>query len=137
MVSGTPNSATQVTRKASMQEAADKSFSGTASSHLVVLSMMVNMYRKPSFRSRERTHQVHVNMGESPCRDGYGLNRGPRLLARLSPLAGHTVPAPGRDISLHPRPNITGRKENFRSPNPGVSDTVDSLEDLPPILLRD
>ncbi len=33
--------------------------------------------------------------------------------------------------------NIPGRKEPFRSPNPGVSDTMDSLEDLPPILLWD
>jgi hypothetical protein len=43
MVSRTPNRATQEARKASTQEATDMSFSSTASSHLVVLSMMVKI----------------------------------------------------------------------------------------------
>jgi hypothetical protein len=42
-VSGTPKRATQADRKASMQEAVAIFLRGMASSHLVVLSMMVKM----------------------------------------------------------------------------------------------
>jgi hypothetical protein len=42
-VSGTPKQDTQEARKASMHEAVEMSFKGMASSHLVVLSMMVKM----------------------------------------------------------------------------------------------
>jgi hypothetical protein len=46
--SGTPKRATHVARNASMQEAADISFRGVASNHLVVRSMMVKMNSHPS-----------------------------------------------------------------------------------------
>jgi hypothetical protein len=47
-VSGTPKRATQEDRKALMQEAAEVSFRGVASNHLVVLSMTVKRYSRPS-----------------------------------------------------------------------------------------
>ena len=42
-VAGTPNLDTQSEKKAEVQVAADMSFRGTASSHLVVQSIMVKM----------------------------------------------------------------------------------------------
>jgi hypothetical protein len=47
-VSGTPKRATHEDKKALMQEAAEASLRGVASNHLVVLSITVKRYRKPS-----------------------------------------------------------------------------------------
>ena len=47
-VSGTPNLAIQTEKRAWAQSAADVAVSGTASIHLVVLSIMVMMWVKPS-----------------------------------------------------------------------------------------
>jgi hypothetical protein len=58
-VSGTPKRATQEDKKALMQEAAEASLRGVASNHLVVLSITVKRYSKPSW---QRSHQIHVDM---------------------------------------------------------------------------
>jgi hypothetical protein len=47
MHSGTPNLATHVAMKVSAQDVAEVSLSGTASNHLVDLSIMVKMWLKP------------------------------------------------------------------------------------------
>jgi hypothetical protein len=47
-VSGTPNLATQLNRKASPQEAAEMSLRGTASNQREVRSTIVRRYRNPS-----------------------------------------------------------------------------------------
>ena len=47
MVSGRPNLEIHVSMRAVTQESVEASVIGTASGHLVDLSMMVKMYRKP------------------------------------------------------------------------------------------
>jgi hypothetical protein len=47
-ISGMPKRATHVVRNAPVQEAAEISFSGVASNHLVVRSMTVKIYSQPS-----------------------------------------------------------------------------------------
>jgi hypothetical protein len=53
-------------------------------------------------RCWQRTHQIHMHMAEPPLRDGYGLDRGPRLFGNLCTLAGHSVSGPGSHICLVP-----------------------------------
>jgi hypothetical protein len=65
-----------------------------------------------------------------------GLKRGPRLFSNLSSLTRLALPAPGCNVRLHSNPNEPGCNHTPRSPDPWVGHSVNSLENLPPILLR-
>ncbi len=66
-----------------------------------------------------------------------GLKKSPRLLSNLGPLARLALPAPGRNVCLHPQPDEPRCNHTPGSPDPWMGHAVNSLENLPPILFRD
>ncbi len=94
MHSGTPNLATHVATKVSAHDVAEVSLSGTASNHLVDLSIIVKMWLKPPRRNRKGPHKVYVHVSEAAAGNRDRLRRGGRLRSNLAAVAALALPAP-------------------------------------------
>ena len=121
MMAGTPNREIHPATKASAQSVAVVEVRG---SHDMCVA-----FRAGS----KRSHQVHMEMGETVGRYRDGLDRCCWLCSNFGPLAFSTVTTPAADICRHAFPHKPGRHKASGGPDARVGQCVYGREHfLPP-----
>ncbi|GFS18574.1 hypothetical protein ElyMa_005009500 [Elysia marginata] len=124
MSSGTPNCATQWWSSAVAQVKACASGRGTASGHLVNLSMMVTY----ALAFRKRSHQVHMETLE-PIRWGQAFcERKSCMMMYFGSLTVLTFLTPLADVTPHAMQHEAFRNGILRGPNNRVTEAMDLVE---------